>query len=309
MKRTGWRWTAAALGLIAMAGGVACAQEAPARPIGTVVLLGTGMPRPNPAASGPATAVVTGDRVFLVDAGPGVERQLAAAGLPINGVTAVFITHLHTDHTLGYPDLIFTSWVMGRHTPLQVYGPPGLQAMTDHLVAAYREDIAIRTEGLERESPGGYRVAVHEVLPGVVYDSAGVRVSAIAVQHGGWAHAYGYVFEIGGRRVVISGDTRPSETVVRAARHAEVLVHEVYSETHLKPEERSGGDLWPRYMRSFHTSDVELGELARRADPKVLVLTHLIRMGATDSELVAGVRKGGFGGRVIVGKDLDRIPF
>ena len=95
-----------------------------------VVLLGTGMPRPDPEASGPATAIVVGERVFLVDAGPGVERRLAAAHLPIDGVTALFVTHLHSDHTLGYPDLIFTSWVMGRRTPLRVYGPPGLKAMT-----------------------------------------------------------------------------------------------------------------------------------------------------------------------------------
>ncbi len=303
------RWRAALLaGLGGLTAVAACAQETPPS-TGTVVLLGTGMPRPNPAASGPATAVVIGDRVFLVDAGPGVERQLAGAGLPINGVSAVFITHLHSDHTLGYPDLVFTSWVMGRHTPLEAYGPPGLRAMTDHIVAAWKEDIAIRTEGLEREPAGGYRVAVHEVKPGVVYDSAGVRVMAIAVEHGSWAHAYGYLFEAGGHRVVISGDTRPSEAVVRAARHADILVHEVYSAARLAPEERAGGNLWPRYMHSFHTSDAELGVLAKSADPRMLVLTHLIRMGASDSELVAGVRQGGYTGKVLVGHDLQRVPF
>ena len=108
-----------------------------ARPDSTVVvLLGTGTPRPDPDASAAATAVVVGSRVFLFDAGPGVMRQLAAAGLPINGVTALFLTHLHTDHTLGYPDLIFTSWVMGRRTPLQAYGPTGLRRMTDHLLTS-----------------------------------------------------------------------------------------------------------------------------------------------------------------------------
>jgi len=99
-------------------------QEA-ARESTTVVLLGTGMPRPDPNASGPAVAVIIGNRVFLVDGGPGTERQFTAAHLPINGVTALFITHLHSDHTLGYPDLIFTSWVMGRKAPLQAYGPHG----------------------------------------------------------------------------------------------------------------------------------------------------------------------------------------
>ena len=129
---------------------------APAAPHATqVVLLGTGMPRPDPVASGPATAVTIGNKVFLFDAGPGVMRRLNAAKLPNTGVTALFITHLHSDHTLGYPDLIFTSWVMGRKIPLETYGPVGLQRMTDHLLAAYSEDIAIRINGYERGVPAG----------------------------------------------------------------------------------------------------------------------------------------------------------
>lgn len=165
------------------------AQEAAPRESTVVVLLGTGVPRPDPAASGPATAIVVGARVFLVDAGPGVERRLAAAHLPTDGVTALFITHLHSDHTLGYPDLIFTSWVMGRKTPLAAYGPHGLRAMTEHILAAWAEDIDVRINGLEQRTPGGYRVDVHEVGPGVVYDSGGVRVTAFPVEHGTWREA------------------------------------------------------------------------------------------------------------------------
>ena len=195
-----------------------------------VVLLGTGNPRPEPDASGPATAVVVGARVFLVDAGPGVERRLAAAHLPIDGVTALFITHLHSDHTLGLPDLIFTSWVMGRTQPLAAYGPHGLQKMTDHLVAAWAEDIEVRTNGLEKRTPGGYRVDVHVIRPGTVYDSGGVRVTAFLVEHGTWREAYGYRIDAPGRSVVVSGDTKPSENLVRAAAGADVLVHEVYPE-------------------------------------------------------------------------------
>ncbi|HEY6808708.1 MAG TPA: MBL fold metallo-hydrolase [Gemmatimonadales bacterium] len=270
----------------------------------TVVLLGTGFPRPDPSASGPATAIVVGSRVFLVDAGPGVERRLAAAHLPIDGVTALFITHLHSDHTLGLSDLIFTSWVMGRHTPLAAFGPHGLGAMVDHLVAAYAQDIRQRTEGLEHESRDGYRVAVHEIGPGVIYDSAGVRVTAFRVDHG-MLESYGYRFDTPGRVIVVSGDTRPSETLVAAARGADVLVHEVYSAAHLKAENRPGGQDWPAYMRSLHTSDVELGELAARVAPKLLVLTHVIRMGASDEELLDAVHRA-FSGRAVVGHDLER---
>ena len=271
-----------------------------------VVLLGTGMPRPNPHASGPATAIVLGKQVFLVDAGPGVERQLSAAGLPINGVTAVFITHLHSDHTLGYPDLILTSWVMGRKNALRAYGPPGLQRMTDHLISAYAEDISIRTDDLEQETPNGYAVHVQEIDTGVVFDSAGVRVTAIAVPHGAWEHSYAFRFDTPDRSVVISGDTRYSESLMHASEGVDVLVHEVYPSSRLKPEKRTGGEDWPRYMHEYHTSDVELGMLASIARPKLLVLTHLVRMGGTDEDLLAGIRTGGFSGKVVVGKDLDR---
>lgn len=269
-----------------------------------VVLLGTGMPRPDPEASGPATAIVVGRRVFLVDAGPGVERRLAAAHLPIDGVTALFVTHLHSDHTLGYPDLIFTSWVMGRKTPLAAYGPQGLRAMTEHILAAWAEDIDVRTNGLEQRTPGGYRVDVHETGPGVVYDSGGVRVTAFQVEHGTWREAYGYRFDTPGRSVVISGDTKPSENLVRAAAGADVLVHEVYPAARMAANVTESTP-WPTYMREFHTSDVELGELAARIRPKLLILSHIIRRGATDAELLAAVRQS-FEGRVVVGHDLER---
>ena len=267
-----------------------------------IVLLGTGMPYPDPNASGPATAVVVGKRVFLFDAGAGVMRRMNAAGLPISGPEAVFITHLHSDHTLGYPDLILTSWIMRRVSIMPVYGPHGLQRMTQHLLAAYAEDIFVRTYGLEREIAGGYRVKVHEIRSGVVYERDGVRVTAIRVPHGSWKEAYAYRIDTPDRSSVISGDTRPSETLVRAARDVDVLVHEVYSPLHLAPEARPGGKYWPQYMREFHTSDVELGALAARAKPKLLILTHIIRFGSSDEDLLAGVRTGGFSGPVRVGR-------
>ena len=149
-----------------------------------IILLGTGTPYPDPNASGPATAVVVGKRVFLFDAGAGVMRRMNAAKLSISGPEAVFITHLHSDHTLGYADLILTSWIMRRVSPLPVYGPHGLRSMTAHLLAAYAEDIQIRTYGLEREVAHGYRVTVHEIKAGVVYERDGVRITAIPVPHG-----------------------------------------------------------------------------------------------------------------------------
>ncbi len=271
-----------------------------------VVLLGTGNPHPDPAHQGPATAVVFAGRVLLFDAGPGVETQMAAAGLPIAGPEALFITHLHSDHTLGYPDLVFTSWVMGRRTPLRAFGPPGLRAMTAHLAEAWAEDIRIRTEGLEHETPGGWRVNVTETRGGVVYDSAGVRVTAFPVPHGSWPVALGYRVDTPDRSIVISGDTRSSKEVERQARGVDVLVHEVYAAAALEPEARPGGDDWPAYMKSFHTSDEELGRLAARAAPHLLILVHMEYRPRTEAEAVDVIRAAGYRGRIVIGEDLGR---
>jgi ribonuclease BN (tRNA processing enzyme) len=287
--------------------GAADAQRAPAQaPESTVVvMLGTGTPRPTPDVWGPATAVVVGGRVFLVDAGVGVERRLAAAGLPVNGVTAAFITHLHSDHVLGLPDLIFTSWVMGRTRPFPVYGPHGLARMTDHLYAAFSEDIQIRTEGLEHESRDGYRVQVREIGPSLAYDSGGVRVTAFQVNHGEWREAYGYRFDGPGRSIVLSGDTRPSEELVRMATGVDVLIHEVQpSDSTQHPPNRSATE-WARYVREYHTTALQLGELAARARPKLLVVYHNGRR-ASDDRILADIRRS-FSGPVVLAADLQRF--
>lgn len=281
----------------------------PAMPTGdstVIITLGTGTPVPNPARDGPATAVVVGSRVFLFDAGPGVMRKMAAAGLPIDRVTAGFITHLHSDHTLGLPDLMLTTWVMGRRTPMRLAGPPGLRRMTDLFLTAWSEDTAIRINGLERGQPGGYRVNVREVREGVVFDSGGVRVTAIPVPHGNWEVALAYRIDTPTRRIVISGDTRNSEALERAARDVDVLVSEVYITDRVAPEQRPGGELWPQYMKESHISDAELAGLATRARPRLLLLSHVLFLGGSEDELLAAIRRAGYDGNVVVARDLGR---
>jgi len=273
-------------------------------------MLGTGMPRPDPKCLGPATAVVHDGRVFLFDAGAGVMRRMAAAGLSIRGPEAAFITHLHSDHTLGLPDLILTTWVMGRRAPLQAYGPVGLKKMARHILAAWDEDIHVRIEGLERQTTRGFKVAVHEFDVadggGVVYAKDGVRITAIPVIHGCWKQAFGFRIDTPDRSIVISGDTVPTKTVLEASRGVDVLVHEVYPASQVAPETRDGGDAWPSYMRTFHTSDLELGALAAQAQPNLLVLHHVVRQDEDDEALAATVRSAGFAGEIVVAKDLDR---
>ncbi len=300
------RWLAAVVlaALVAISGirpGLAAVDSAT-----TVILLGTGTPVPNPEAFGPATAIVRGDRTFLVDAGAGVTRRMRAAELAMTSVAALFLTHLHSDHTLGYPDLMFTTWLMRRSKPFDVYGPSGLERMTGHLLAAWADDLDVRVHGLEREQPS-YGVTVHEIRAGTVLDAGGMRVTAFAVEHDGWKEAFGYRFDAPDRSIVISGDTRPSESLVAVAKGCDVLVHEAYASADVGPENRPGGETWPEYMKSAHTSEVELGALAARVAPKLLILHHVIRSHATDEALLAGIRKGGFSGRVVIGRDLDRF--
>jgi ribonuclease BN (tRNA processing enzyme) len=302
----------AAVVLLALVAGRAAAQRVfpgatrDTSRVTRLIVLGSGTPLPDPERAGPAFAVTYGTRTFLFDAGAGVMRRVAAAGLAIDGMTAVFLTHLHSDHTLGLPDVIHTTWVMGRATPMPVVGPPGTSEMVGHLQAAWVEDIVVRTEGLERGRKGGYRVKVTETTGGVVYDSAGIRIRAISVSHGAWNHAFAYRIDTPDRSIVLGGDTAPSRALEEAARGVDLLVHEVYDSRRVAPENRPGGELWPQYLREYHTSDEELGAVAARIRPGQLILVHVLRMGGTMEEVVAGVRRGGFRGTIVVAKDLDR---
>jgi len=194
---------------------------------------------------------------------------------------------------------------MGRRDALSVYGPPGLQQMTAHIYRAWSEDIRVRIQGLEREPEAGSRVSVHEIHPGIAYDQGGVRVTAIPVLHGNWKQAYGFRFDTPTRSITISGDTRPCEALVKGAQGTDVLIHEVYAQQSSAPENRPGGEFWPQYLREFHTSARELGALAVRVNPRLLILTHVVGK-IPDEELVKQVRAGGFNGPVAVGKDLQR---
>jgi ribonuclease BN (tRNA processing enzyme) len=280
--------------------------QADSTPATRVVMLGTGTPNADPDRSGPAVAVVRGADAYLVDAGPGVVRRAAAArrdgieALAADRLRVVFLTHLHSDHTLGLPDLILSPWVLERQAPLEVYGPPGTRAMVDHLLAAYDADVRNRLDGLEPANETGWKVTVHEVSPGVVLRRGDVTVRAFAVPHGDWRHAFGYRFETPDRTIVVSGDTRASDAVVAACAGCDVLVHEVYSAERFatRPAE------WQRYHARAHTSTTELAALARRARPGALVLYHQLFWGTTDDALVAEVRKAGYEGRVVSARDL-----
>jgi ribonuclease BN (tRNA processing enzyme) len=288
-------WLACFLVVLASGG----AQEMPAS--GTkVILLGTGTPNADPARSGPATAIVVNGSIYLVDCGPGVVRRAAAAGLKMPELKRVFITHLHSDHTAGFSDLIFTPWVLERTAPLEAYGPPGLKNMSEHIMAAYQEDIEMRVKGLEGANPTGYRVDAHEVLPGVIYQDANVSVKAFRVPHGSWKHAYGYRFETRDRTIVISGDTTFTRDMFEQARGADLLIHEVYCEAGFITR----SEKWKKYHASFHTASRDLARIAAEAEPKLLVLYHVLLWGQSEQQLLKEIREI-YKGPIAVGKDLQ----
>ena len=284
-------------------------QTAPRDPSRTwVVLLGTGTPGAEPDRFGPATAVVAGSNAYLIDAGPGVVRR-AMAGALVSGLAALqprnlrvaFFTHLHSDHTIGYPDLILSPWVLGRPVPLQAYGPPGLDAMTAALLEAYREDIRVRVEGPERLRRDLLAVETHEIEPGLIYEDDVMKVEAFAVPHGTWDHAFGFKLTTADRTIVISGDTGPFDGLAEIAAGADVLIHEAYGADAFRRRE-PGMQL---YHGTFHTSAVKVGEIAARAGVGKVILHHQLHLaGDTPEEMVEEVRLS-FDGEVVYGRDLD----
>jgi len=269
-----------------------------------IVLLGTGNPGPIPDRSGPATAIVANDTAYLVDFGPGVVRRASAAS--DKGMTALeptklrvaFVTHLHSDHTVGYPDLIFTPWTVGRRVPLEVYGPKGLKSMTEHLLEAYRVDIETRTnvDGNQRGFPEGCKVNAHEIGPGVVYKDANVTVTAFATKHA--MESYGYRFDTPDRSIVISGDTNPVQATIDACRGCDVLIHEAHTPAWLatRPE------TFQRFSAKYHTTTPELAELALKAKPRLLILYHYSSL---SPEELFGDMLSRYSGHFVIGRDLD----
>ena len=280
-----------------------------------VVLLGTGTPQPDPDRSGPSTAIVVNGTSYLVDFGPGIVRRANAAAVekgikalePTN-LRVVFVTHLHSDHTVGYPDLIFSTWTIGRRVPLEVYGPKGIKAMTEHIIEAYRVDIDTRTneDGNQREFPNGYKVNAHEISAGVIYKDQNVTVTAFPTKHA--MESYGYRFDTSDRSIVVSGDTNPTQATIDACRGCDVLIHEANTLAWLAKRPTT----FQSFAAKYHTTTVQLAELASKAKPRLLIVYHasialrpaVSSIASSPEELLKEVQSR-YAGRVVVGRDLD----
>lgn len=302
------------LRLVALIGALAPSAISAQSPRTQIVMLGTGTPIPDPDRMGAGVAIVVDSVAYLFDAGSGVVRRAAAAGL--NGIKTfapaspkaqpspkfdrVFLTHLHSDHTLGLADVIFTPWIQGRVAPLDIYGPPGTKRLVKGLLDGNAEDIAERLHASGGPSANGWNSVVHEIAEGEVFKDSRITVSAFAVPHADWKYAFGYKIETPDRTIVISGDTRPTDVIAEQCNGCDVLIHEVYSDSGFAtiPAIRQ------KYHAHAHTSATQLGDEATRAKPKLLILYHQLFFGSSDETLLAEVRSR-FSGRIVSAKDLD----
>jgi len=240
----------------------------------------------------------------------------AKAAVIDRGITALeptslriaFATHLHSDHTVGYADLIFSPWTLGRRVPIDVYGPAGIKAMTSHLLEAYRVDIETRTnaDGNQRDYPDGHKVNAHEIRAGVVYKDANVTVTAFPTKHA--MESYGYRFDTADRSIVISGDTNPTQATIDACRGCDVLIHEVNTLESLSRRDAT----FQAFAAKYHTSTEQLAELAAKAKPRLLVLYHhsiAIRPGVTATASLPDAlfreMSARYSGQFVIGRDLD----
>ena len=274
-----------------------------------VTLLGTGVPTPRPDRFGPSTLIEAGDQKLLIDAGRGATIRLYQIGVPIGRIDALLLTHYHSDHTVGIPDVWLTGWLQSnfarRTTPFRVIGPTGAKDLMSHLEMAYALDRKIRIED-EKLPADGIAIAVEEFDgDGIVYDRQSLRVIAFEVDHGAVIKpAYGYRIEYDGRVAVISGDTRYNENVIKYGAGADLLIHEVAI---VRPELAS--EPYIQRIMAHHTTAREAGTVFERTKPKLAAFTHLVFLAserippASVNDLITEARQS-YDGPLEVGEDL-----
>ncbi|MGE5457585.1 MAG: MBL fold metallo-hydrolase [Methanococcaceae archaeon] len=264
-----------------------------------VTLLGTGTPQPVMERFGASILVQAGGKNLLFDAGRGCLQRLRQISVEYNTLDAVFFTHLHSDHIVGFPDLWLTGWLVSKRTrPLRVFGPEGTKQMTDHLQKAYEFDISIREED-DKASTEGSKLSTTDIEEGTIYDQDGIKVIAFLVDHFPVVPAFGYRIEFGGHSAVLSGDTRYSDNLIKYAKGADLLVHEVAvaSDTLKKSD--------PKYnILAHHTTPEQAAKVFTAVKPKLAVYSHIVRIYSYPEEEILKRTKKNYSGPVVLGEDL-----
>lgn len=278
-----------------------------------VILLGTkGGPRLGESGrSNPSTLIMINDVPYLVDCAYGTSKQLIAAGVALQRVRYVFITHHHSDHNLDFGPLLYNAWITGQPTKVDAYGPAGMNQLARDFFNYLKFDIDTRMEDEGRPDPNSL-ITAHEVTkPGVVMTNDDVKVSACLVLHPPIKQAYAYRFDARDRSVVISGDTAYAPELAEFAKDADVLVHEVMYLPGIDAllKRLPNAKRLREHLMASHTLPEDVGKIAAQAKVKTLVLSHFVPgddASITDEQWSEGVRKH-FKGRVVVGKDLMEI--
>lgn len=263
-----------------------------------IIILGSGTPIIDPKREGPTIAIEVNGKIYIFDAGRGIVRRAVQAGINPSQLNTIFFTHLHSDHTVGLPDLIFTTAVEER-IELEIFGPRGTKNMIKHLIKAYKNDIIIRTKGLEKGNPQAYIPKVKEITSGFKYENQYISIENFLVSHGDWP-CYGFKIVCPDKTIVISGDTKPTQSLIKAASNCDILIHEVYSTTALSKKNQS----WQEYHKRMHTSSIELGQIAAKVNTKTLILYHQLYWTGNDDEIIGDIQKY-YKGNVISARDLD----
>ena len=285
--------------LLALISIAALALAAPAQTL-KVTLLGTGSPQPRMDRFGPSILVGAGEKKLLFDCGRGAAQRIEQLSIPFTAIDALFVTHLHSDHIVGIPDLWLTGWTRGRKVPLEVWGPDGTKAMMSHLAEAYQFDIQIRQ--IDDKLPlQGVAVVANDIQQGVVYDRAGIKVTAFLVDHGVVKPAMGYRIDFSGHSVVLSGDTRYSENLIRFSQQVDVLIHEVIDPDAFRAKNPSMSAERFQAIAGHHTTAALAGTIFTQVKPKLAVYSHIVPGDSTD--LVPLTRKT-YSGPLEVGEDL-----
>jgi len=275
-----------------------------------LVLLGTGGgPTPKITRAAPAQAVVVDGVSYIVDCGNGVARQMARAKLAFNALRAVFVTHHHSDHNADFGNLFLLLWAGGLDRPVDAYGPPPVAAMTGQFLALNAYDIATRIAD-EGRPPLAPLIRPHDIeTAGEVYRDERVRVTCALVRHPPVVPAFAFRFDTRDRSIVFSGDTAPCDSLVALAQGADVLVHEVMHEPSLDAicARLSNATRLREHLLASHTTEDQVGAIARDAAVSTLVLTHFVPADSVPADTWREAAARHFAGRIVVGEDLMEL--
>ena len=270
-------------------------------------ILGTGTPNPNPERMGSSYLVLANDEPYLFDYGTGVVRRIASfspswggeyQALEVENLKYAFLTHIHSDHTLGLADLIITPWIMGRSEPLKIFGPKGAKYMHTNIIKAYQPDIDYRIYGTQPQNSTGYKVIFNELKDKFVYQDENIKVTAFSNDHGDLQESYGFLIETTDKKILISGDTTMSKNLISYGEDLDYLIHEIYSQKGFNNKTPD----WQKYHQAHHTGPKEVAEIANLLQPKSLILSHILFWGSSEQEILDEV-KTFYSGKIVVAED------